>query len=366
MPVKAGSRTSSWSQESKTGSLSSWRSRLYASGSALSVARRPVRLPMRRPDLPRASSAMSGFFFCGMIDEPVEKASWRVTKENSFVFHRMISSATRDRLTPIIAVTKANSATKSREAVPSIELATEPCSKPRSAATASGSRPSEDPASAPEPYGDTAVRSSHCRSRSASLARGWTWARTWCAKRTGWACWRWVRPGIATSGCASARPTRASCSSAIRPPMIRAWSRRYMRKSVAIWSLRERPARSLPPRSGPTRSSRPRSSAVCTSSSATVPVKLPSATSAASLSSPSCIRVSSSAVSRPAPCSTRAWAREPAMSYGARRQSKCTEAESFARASAGPAAKRPPQSRTSPLLLLTAVLLARHDRTSYA
>lgn len=161
MPVKAGSRTSSWSQESKTGSLSSWRSRLYASGRALSVASRPVRLPMRRPDLPRASSAMSGFFFCGMIDEPVEKASCRVTKENSFVFQMMISSAIRERLTPIIAVMKANSATKSREAVPSIELPTEPRSKPRSLATASGSSPSEEPARAPEPYGETAVRVSH-------------------------------------------------------------------------------------------------------------------------------------------------------------------------------------------------------------
>lgn len=137
------------SQESKTGSLSSWRSRLYASGSALRVASRPVRLPMRRPDLPRASSAMSGFFFCGMIDDPVEKASCRVTKENSFVFQMMISSAIRDRLIPIIAVTKANSATKSREAVPSIELPTDPRSKPRSAATASGSRPSEEPAKGP-------------------------------------------------------------------------------------------------------------------------------------------------------------------------------------------------------------------------
>ena len=31
----------------------------------------PVRLPISRPDLPRASSATSGFFFCGMIDDPV-------------------------------------------------------------------------------------------------------------------------------------------------------------------------------------------------------------------------------------------------------------------------------------------------------
>ena len=31
----------------------------------------PVSPPMSRPALPRASSATSGFFFCGMIDEPV-------------------------------------------------------------------------------------------------------------------------------------------------------------------------------------------------------------------------------------------------------------------------------------------------------
>ena len=130
------------------------------------------------------------------------------------------------------------------------------------------------------------MRSSHWRSRSASRDRDWTWASTWWAKSTGWACWRWVRPGMATSGWASARPTSASWRSAIRPPMIRAWSRRYIRKSVATWSLRDRPARSLPPRSGPSRSSRPRSRAVCTSSSAMVPTKAPSATSASSWSRP--------------------------------------------------------------------------------
>lgn len=275
------------------------------------------------------------------------------------MFQRMISSAIRDRSTPIIAVMNANSATKSREAVPSSELADEPRSKPRSAATACGSSPSEDPASAPEPYGETAVRSSHCRSRSASRDSAWAWASTWWAKSTGWACWRWVRPGIATSGCASASPTRACWRSAISPPMIRAWSRRYIRKRVAIWSLRDRPARSLPPRSGPSRSSSPRSSAVCTSSSATVPVKSPEATSASSRSRPASIRSSSSGSSSPAVCSTRAWARDPAMSYGARRQSKCTEALSFSSASDGPSAKRPPQSRTSPLLPLLTLLLLR-------
>ena len=75
---------------------------------------------MRRPALPRASSAISGFFFCGMIEDPVEKASSRRTNENSFVAHRMTSSAMRDRSTAVIAAMKENSATTSREAVASM------------------------------------------------------------------------------------------------------------------------------------------------------------------------------------------------------------------------------------------------------
>ena len=65
---------------------------------------------------------MSGFFFCGMMLDPVENASSSVTKPNSRVAQRMISSACRLTSTPIIAATKANSATKSRDAVPSIEF----------------------------------------------------------------------------------------------------------------------------------------------------------------------------------------------------------------------------------------------------
>ena len=60
------------------------------------------------------------------------------------------SSAIRERSTAIMASTNAASAAKSREAVPSIELALDE-SKPSSAATASGSSPSDEPASAPEP-----------------------------------------------------------------------------------------------------------------------------------------------------------------------------------------------------------------------
>ena len=73
--------------------------------------------------MPRASSAMSGFFFCGMMLDPVDHESCSVTNPNSLVDHRMISSASRLRSTPTWAATNASSATKSRDAVPSIELA---------------------------------------------------------------------------------------------------------------------------------------------------------------------------------------------------------------------------------------------------
>ena len=45
----------------------------------------------------RRFAAQQGFFFCGIIDEPVAKLSESVTKPNSVVDHRMISSHRRDK-----------------------------------------------------------------------------------------------------------------------------------------------------------------------------------------------------------------------------------------------------------------------------
>ena len=61
------------------------------------VTKSATKSPTTRPVLPRMSSAKSGFFFCGMMDEPVENASESVTKPNSALDHRMISSARRER-----------------------------------------------------------------------------------------------------------------------------------------------------------------------------------------------------------------------------------------------------------------------------
>ena len=44
-----------------------------------------VAAPRRRPDFPRMSSVRSGFFFCGIALEPVEKRSGRSRKPNSAV-----------------------------------------------------------------------------------------------------------------------------------------------------------------------------------------------------------------------------------------------------------------------------------------
>ena len=51
---------------------------------------------MRRPDFPRASSAMSAFFFCGSIEEPVALASSSRAKPNSSEVHRTHSSHPRE------------------------------------------------------------------------------------------------------------------------------------------------------------------------------------------------------------------------------------------------------------------------------
>ena len=69
-----------------------------------------------------------------MMLDPVDHASDRVTKPNSGVHQRTISSLSRDRSIPTWASTYAASATTSRAAVPSIELATLPAN-PSCAAT---------------------------------------------------------------------------------------------------------------------------------------------------------------------------------------------------------------------------------------
>ena len=58
---------------------------------------RAVAQPITRPAWPRTSSAAAGFFFCGMIEEPVERLSGMRTKPKGWLAQMISSSAKRDR-----------------------------------------------------------------------------------------------------------------------------------------------------------------------------------------------------------------------------------------------------------------------------
>ena len=119
---KIFSEAFSVSAASNTGILSSCKSLLYARGRPLQMVKRLIRSPYTRPDLPRISSAISGFFFCGMMLLPVEKESSISTKLNSTELHRISSSQNRDRCIIVTAQQLMNSMAKSLSATASIPL----------------------------------------------------------------------------------------------------------------------------------------------------------------------------------------------------------------------------------------------------
>ena len=57
----------------------------------------PTRCAATRGALARSSSAASGFFFCGMIEEPDAHASETSQKPNSSLDHSTISAPRRER-----------------------------------------------------------------------------------------------------------------------------------------------------------------------------------------------------------------------------------------------------------------------------
>jgi hypothetical protein len=109
-----------------------------------------------RPILARISSAASGFFFCGMIEEPVENRSDSVTKRNCAEDQITSSSASRRQMPAQIEAAARNSSAKSRSL-------THPAnwpgrSKPSAAAVISRSMGKEVPASAARPSGHSFIR----------------------------------------------------------------------------------------------------------------------------------------------------------------------------------------------------------------
>ena len=235
-----------------------------------------------------------------------------MTNPNSLVDHRMISSASRLRSTPTWAATNANSATKSRDAVPSIELGVESVeaelARDRRAGPGRGwSRPGHRSrtASRRRPGGPSRAAG---RRRGAAARRGRAGGGT-----AG-------RAGRAGGACVPASPRRGG-----RAPGRR--GRRPGRAGARRWRARGRAGTSeqrgdlVVARCGrrgagrrrrrPTSSISSRSSAPCTSSSdgsgSSEPVGVPVAPARRGRRAAPW----SSSVSSPAACRALAWAREP-------------------------------------------------------
>ena len=90
---------------------------LVSRGCKLAEALSPaptIKLPTTRAVLPRISSSTSGFFFWGMILLPVHITSGSDRKPNSWVLHKIQSSAQPLRCSAIIVRTNTDSRTKSQ------------------------------------------------------------------------------------------------------------------------------------------------------------------------------------------------------------------------------------------------------------
>ena len=95
-------------------SLSSCMSLLYARGKPFMVVKIPIKLPYTRPVLPRISSKASGFFFCGIKDEPEVTSSASEIKLASPELKKIKSSAMRLKCIMLIDAALHNSITWSR------------------------------------------------------------------------------------------------------------------------------------------------------------------------------------------------------------------------------------------------------------
>ena len=131
------------------------------------VVRSEINEPKMRPDLPRINSAASGFFFCGMIEEPEVKASESFINSKPLLIQITISSAKRDRCVAISERQNKYSMAKSRSDTESIELAVGR-KNPNSFATKARSIGNDVPAKAQAPSGHSFILTRKSSRREAS------------------------------------------------------------------------------------------------------------------------------------------------------------------------------------------------------
>ena len=184
IPSKIFSDPNTVSIVSNMPSLSSCISLLYVNGVPFKTVNSPIKFPYARPVFPRISSAISGFFFCGIIDDPVENASSSSINLNSSVDQIMISSAKRDKCVINSAEFDKNSTIKSRSLTASIELAYT-SAKPSSSADFKRSIGNVVPAIAPAPKGKISMRFIDSVKRSLSRCSCQKYTIKWWAKLIG-------------------------------------------------------------------------------------------------------------------------------------------------------------------------------------
>ena len=215
---------------------------------------------MTRPLLPRASSATSAFFFCGISDDPVAWLSGRLANPNSALDQSTSSSPRREQWTMVSAQAAVISTAKSRSATASMLLAAmRP--KPSSWATRSRSSGSVEPASAPLPRGSSSQATTR-RAEAERVAREHLDVGEQVMRERHHL--RALQMGVAGHR-RGAMLGRARHQRLLQPASATSRSvharRAHMRRSVATWSLRLRPVCSMPA-TGPASSKSRRSTAV--------------------------------------------------------------------------------------------------------
>ena len=233
-----------------------------------------------RGALARSSSAASGFFFCGMIEEPDAHASATSQKPNSSLDHSTISAPSRDRC--VAQVAAARQEVEHEVAVgdrvdrvrrrPTRSRARAPAARGRWRSSRRRARPRRAAARSVEPSTNSnraRVAPEHPEVRQ-QVVREVDGLRALQVRVAGHRPVQ-VRVGEldqhALERAAGARALRSACA------------RVNIAMSVATWSLRERAVCSLPP-TGPTISVRRRSIAMWMSSSSGSKGNSPSSSSA--------------------------------------------------------------------------------------
>ena len=145
----------------------------------------------------------------------------------------------------------------------------------------------------------------------------------WCAKLTGCATCKWVKPGMMTSTFFCAMVSKAFCKLVSKSPIKSISPRNHKRTSVATWSLRLRPVcRRLP--ASPTKVVKRASMFRCTSSKSSFHSKLPASISMLIWAKPFWMEAKSSLEMIFCAASMSACAKEPAISACHKRLSKNT------------------------------------------